>query len=191
MDVLRSLATSGLFELPDVLRNIAQREEMAADFADLLNEIGAGDNTTPEEVEKDPQDEVVEAWDNFLKVPFSQIIPYTEYISGNAKSATHQGVKGLEFPRVMVIIDDEEARGFLFSYDKLFGAKAKTDTDVRNEREGNETSIDRTRRLFYVTCSRAEKSLAVVAYSTDPAAVVATAQAQGWFADHEVELVNS
>ena len=191
MDVLRSIATSGLFELPDVLRNIAKREDMAADLANLLNENDAADTGTSEEVEQDPQDEVVEAWDNFLKVPFSQIIPYTEYISGNAKSATHQGVKGLEFPRVMVIIDDEEARGFLFSYDKLFGAKAKTDTDVRNEREGNETSIDRTRRLFYVTCSRAEKSLAVVAYSTNPAAVVATAQAQGWFASHEVELVSS
>ena len=191
MDVLRSVATSGLFELPDVLRNIAKREDMAADLANLLNENDAADTGTPEEVEQDPQDEVVDAWDNFLKVPFSQIIPYTEYISGNAKSATHQGVKGLEFPRVMVIIDDEEARGFLFSYDKLFGTKAKTDTDVRNEREGNETSIDRTRRLFYVTCSRAEKSLAVVAYSTNPAAVVATAQAQGWFSSHEVELVSS
>lgn len=191
MDVLKSIASSGLFELPDVLRNIAQREDITAGLVDILNEIGGLDGTAGDEAAQDPQDEVVEAWDNFLKVPFSQIVPYTQYISGNAKSATHQGVKGLEFPRVMVIIDDDEARGFLFSYDKLFGAKAKTDADVRNEREGNETSIDRTRRLFYVTCSRAEESLAVVAYSADPSAVVRTAQAQGWFGSDEVELIET
>lgn len=55
----------------------------------------------------------------------------------------------------MVILDDEEALGFLFSYKKLFGAKEPTTTDKQNE--WKETSIDRTRRLFYVTCSRAEK----------------------------------
>ena len=42
---------------------------------------------------------------------------------------THQGVKGLEFPRVFVVIDDEAARGFMFSYEKLFGARAMTSTD--------------------------------------------------------------
>jgi DNA helicase-2/ATP-dependent DNA helicase PcrA len=191
MDVLQSLAASALFELPDVLRNIVQRENMAADLAALLGDLGEDDAANPDEVEEaEPQDTVTQAWDNFLRVPFEQIIPYTEYVSGTAKSATHQGVKGLEFPRVMVIIDDDEARGFLFSYDKLFGAKAKTDTDIKNEREGNETSIDRTRRLFYVTCSRAEKSLAVVAYSADPNAVVMTAQEQGWFGGDEVEIVS-
>jgi DNA helicase II / ATP-dependent DNA helicase PcrA len=48
----------------------------------------------------------------------------------------------------MVIISDEEARSFLFSYEKLFGAKEKSATDLKNESEGTETTIDRTRRLF-------------------------------------------
>lgn len=65
----------------------------------------------------------------------------------------------------MVIMDDAQARGFLFSYEKLFGAKAKTDTDMKNEREGKDTSTSRTARLFYVACTRAQKSLAVVAYT--------------------------
>ena len=187
LDVLQSLAASGLFELPDVLRNIAERENLAG----MLEGLGLGDDSDAKDAEElEAGDVVTNAWDEFLRVPFEQIIPYAEYVSGVAKSATHQGVKGLEFPRVMVIIDDDEARGFLFSYDKLFGAKAKTDTDIRNEREGNETSIDRTRRLFYVTCSRAEESLAVVAYSADPAAVVTTAQTEGWFESDEVELIS-
>lgn len=31
----------------------------------------------------------------------------------------------------MVIMDDAQARGFLFSYEKLFGAKAQSETDVK------------------------------------------------------------
>ena len=50
--------------------------------------------------------------------------------------------------RVLAILDDDEARGFLFSYEKLFGAKETSDTDKKNMKVGKETSIDRTRRLF-------------------------------------------
>jgi DNA helicase-2/ATP-dependent DNA helicase PcrA len=32
-------------------------------------------------------------------------------------------------------VDDNEARGLLFSYDKLFGSKDKTEADLRNESE--------------------------------------------------------
>jgi DNA helicase-2/ATP-dependent DNA helicase PcrA len=97
-------------------------------------------------------------------------------------------VKGLEFERVMVILDDAEARGFMFGYEKLLGAKAASATDIKNAREGKETGVDRMRRLFYVTCSRAEKSLAIVAYSENPVAVKAHVLANGWFADGEIDI---
>jgi DNA helicase II / ATP-dependent DNA helicase PcrA len=85
-----------------------------------------------------------------------------------------------------VIIDDEEARGFSFSYEKLFGAKEKSTTDKKNENEGKETSIDRTRRLFYVTCSRAERSLAIVLYSDKPDAIKKHVLTEGWFDENEI-----
>ena len=124
-----------------------------------------------------------------MLTPFAQIEPYAAYVSGEAQFGTHQGVKGLEFPRVMVIIDDSEARGFLFSYDKLFGTKEKTKTDLEHEREGKETGIDRTRRLFYVTCSRTQESLAIVAYSNDPEKVRTHVLSEGWFENGEVEVL--
>jgi DNA helicase-2/ATP-dependent DNA helicase PcrA len=127
--------------------------------------------------------------DKFLLSPFSQIEPYVSYINQKASFDTHQGVKGKEFPRVMLIIDDSEARGFLFSYEKLFGAKEKTKSDFENENSGNDTSIDRTRRLFYVACSRAEKSLAIVAYSENPKKVLEHVINQKWFEQTEVELI--
>jgi DNA helicase-2/ATP-dependent DNA helicase PcrA len=79
----------------------------------------------------------------------------------------------------------------MFSYEKLFGAKSKTDTDIDNERQGKDTSISRTTRLFYVACTRAEKSLAVVAYTDDVNAVYDTAKSNGWFSEDEMHLVNS
>jgi len=48
----------------------------------------------------------------------------------------------------MVVIEDEEARGFLFSYEKLLAVKEKSTTDIKNEEQRLETTIDRTRRLF-------------------------------------------
>jgi DNA helicase-2/ATP-dependent DNA helicase PcrA len=89
----------------------------------------------------------------------------------------------------MVVISDDEARGFLFSYGKLVGIKDKSKTDLEHEAAGEETSIDRTRRLFYVTCSRAEQSLAIVHYSDNPEGARTALLARGWFDESEIELV--
>jgi len=117
---------------------------------------------------------------------FSEVEKYKNYILGDSKFETHQGVKGLEYPRVMVIISDEEAGGFLFSYDRLLGAKSPTDADIRNENAGNETSIDRTKRLFYVACSRAEKNLAIVVYTSEKDQIRKTVVDNSWFKDSDI-----
>ena len=137
-----------------------------------------------EETEDNKNDELV-AWRNFLETSFDQIERYSQYIQGEAQYDTHQGIKGLEFPRVCVVMDDSEARGFMFSYDKLFGAKE----DSKRRDPGQETSIDRTKRLFYVTCSRAEDSLALVAYTSGPEQVRNHVIREGWFKEEEVELL--
>lgn len=124
-----------------------------------------------------------------LSVPFDELERYSAYVTDNTRFATHQGIKGLEFPRVMVIMDDAESRGSWFSYEKLFGAKAKTDTDLKNEKEGKDTSIMRTTRLFYVSCTRAQKSLAVIAYTENAESVKSTAISNGWFAEDEIYIL--
>lgn len=169
--VLQKVALSGLFTIPEVFCPILKRNPA---------------ETTPIENDDSDKEETIDAWDKALKCSFNQIKAYSEYISDKSRFGTHQGVKGLEFPRVMVILDDEEARGFMFSYDKLFGVKSLSDTDKKNIAEGKETSIDRTRRLFYVTCSRAEKSLAIVAYTKNPDSVKNHTINNGWFSESEV-----
>ena len=173
-DVLKEVYRSRVFLISETLLPIAKR----------LND----NHETPLEEQDDgsEKDSVIDAWDKALECKFSQFEEYVRYISDESRFGTHQGIKGLEFPRVMVILDDDEARGFLFSYEKLFGAKEPTPADNKNLGEGKETSIDRTRRLFYVTCSRAEESLAVVAYTKEPQKVENYTLEQEWFDKDEI-----
>ena len=78
---------------------------------------------------------------------------------------------------------------FLFSYEKLFEVKPPTQNDIDKSGRGEETGIDRTRRLFYVTCTRAEKSLALVAYSKNPRLLRQNVINKGWFTDDEVAIL--
>jgi DNA helicase II / ATP-dependent DNA helicase PcrA len=110
------------------------------------------------------------ALQKLLHAPISELWGYRKYIEEQSPFETHQGVKGAEFTRVLTIIDDEEGRHSQFSYGKLFGITPPSDTDQANLRDGKETTIDRTRRLLYVCCSRAGRDLAVVFFADNPAA---------------------
>ncbi|MGG7035710.1 MAG: UvrD-helicase domain-containing protein [Flavobacterium sp.] len=181
IDILQDISKTGLFPIPESLNIIATRTKSEQIIADKYN---AEEIIEEEEIEN--TDSILNAWDLALNNPFSQIRNYNNYLSEDSKFGTHQGVKGLEYPRVMVILDDEEARGFLFSYDKLFGSKALSTIDIKNIDEGKETGIDRTKRLFYVACSRAKESLVIVAYTDNPIIVKKNALEFGWFTENEI-----
>lgn len=173
-EVLENVRQTQLLLIPESLQGISTSVDVASEEL-IDDDEPAGAETT--------------AWHAALGTPFKQIEAYADYVNGVSPFATHQGVKGLEFPRVLAIIDDADARGFMFSYDKLFGAKEKSAADLKNESQGGETSIDRTRRLFYVICSRAERSLAITAYTSDPQKVVGRVTKEGWFSPDEVEVI--
>lgn len=164
LEVLKSIRDTGLFKVGNRV------DEVLADYSQDENEK-------------------ITALRTALSAPFYELERYALYVSDNTRFATHQGVKGLEFPRVMVILDDAQARGFLFSYEKFFGVKAQSDTDEKNAHDGKDTSITRTARLFYVACTRAKKSLAIVAYTENEELVRDTALANGWFLENEIYIV--
>jgi DNA helicase-2/ATP-dependent DNA helicase PcrA len=126
--VLDIVARTGLFTVPDVLVPF-----VSGNGSESLSQ-GANED-------EDEKDEL-SAWRRALGAPTEELDRYNQYVGGKSKFDTHQGVKGREFPRVMVIINDDEARGFLFSYEKLFGAKERSKTDVENEASGNEHRSD-------------------------------------------------
>ena len=186
--VLEFVAQTGLFAIPDTLAPFVSEIEKADAAHDDAEQGDRVDAT--KDGDADGSNSELSAWSKALEAPLTQIERYDLYVRGQSQFGTHQGVKGLEFPRVLVVINDDEARGFLFAYDKFFGAKEKSKADHENEAAGRETSFDRTRRLFYVTCSRAEKSLAIVYYSPDPALALNAILQYGWFEQGEVELIN-
>lgn len=104
----------------------------------------------------------------FLACPASQLLAYHDYISERSPFWTQQGIKGAEFNRVLVVLDDAESTHFQFSYEKYLGLKPLSETDRQHIGAGEDSTVDRTRRLFYVSCTRALKDLAVVLFTADP-----------------------
>ncbi|WP_242164111.1 UvrD-helicase domain-containing protein [Lysobacter sp. M15] len=163
LEVLRRVSSSKLLEIPDRLAAWSEEGDVHDDNAD--------------EEEDEVTQKRIETIDKLLATSFSEVAPLRQYLAGRARFDTHQGVKGLEFDRVMVIMDDFEAKGFTFKYDDLFGGKTEGKT------------IDATRRLFYVVASRARRSLALVAYTRDPSRVRQFALGNRWFEEGEIIML--
>ena len=144
-------------------------------------------NSKEEEVDKDDKESL--AWVRALQLPLRQFKAYDDYVHERTPYVTHQGVKGLEFPRVLVLIDEEAAKGNMFSYEKLFNVTPLSQTDIKNKEMGKENSIDRTSRLFYVTCTRAKESLAILMYTSNTERAKQTAIHNGWFGKNEIDVL--
>ncbi|WP_101688926.1 UvrD-helicase domain-containing protein [Dysgonomonas massiliensis] len=174
-DILINLHNSKLYNIPNIFLQVLETE------IDIEEEA-----FDEEELEED--DKPLKAWSEAFKATFDEVEKYNQYISGNTQFATHQGVKGLEYDRVIGILDDQGAKGFLFSYEKLFGVQKLTDTDLKNIEENKDSSINRTKRLLYVVCSRAKESLALIAYTKDIEKLRNTAINNDWFSNDEILL---
>ena len=164
-EVLEVIAEHKLLRIPAKLQSfLPTSEESEA-------ELDSGEVEVMLEVEEERDDSEITAWADALETDFFQIRNYKSYIDEHSIFRTHQGVKGNEFERVMVIMDDDEAGGFLFSYEQYFGVKDLSRDSKKKRDAGEETGLDRTRRLFYVTSTRAKYSLAHVIYTSNVAKV--------------------
>ncbi len=177
--VLEILFEHKLLRIPEKLQSFVSgsKESEAQLEADPIGVM-------QEPQEKD--DSEIAAWAEALETDFFQIRNYKNYIDENSIFKTHQGVKGNEFERVMVIMDDDEAGGFLFSYEQFFGAKELSPASKKKQDLGEETGLDRTRRLFYVTSTRAKNSLAHVIYTSDVAKVKESLIARKFARENEI-----
>lgn len=192
-EVLAVVAEHRLFPIPDQLRPcLPDDSPVAQDMADFIAELGPfvdePDRTTPEATPP-TETTITEAWTQALEAPFSQVARYLAYVEDRSAYGTHQGVKGLQFSRVMVIADDAHTRfKGLASYETLFGVKPLGAAAQKKADNGEETTIERTRRLLYVTCTRAEESLALVLYSDAPDTIREFLISKGWMAEDEVVM---
>ncbi|NYJ13880.1 DNA helicase-2/ATP-dependent DNA helicase PcrA [Rhizobium leguminosarum] len=143
----------------------------------------ADDQDDPEDDESEKE---LAAMDAFLSCPAGQLLSYHSYISERSPFWTQQGIKGAEFDRVLVVLDDAESTHFQFSYEKYLGLKELSDNDRKHIEAGEETTVNRTRRLFYVSCTRALKDLAVVLFTANPATAAAHIRRLNLFEDEAI-----
>lgn len=124
----------------------------------------------------------------YLDCPVKEVWGYNTYINEESPFSTQHGIKGDEFMRVVVVLDDDEGRrSTSYSYEKLLGIKALSDRDNANLDTGQETTLDRTRRLLYVCCSRSLKDLAVVLFADNIQAATDAVLATGIFRPQEIK----
>ena len=121
-----------------------------------------------------------------LACSVNELWAYRRYFTEESPFATHHGVKGAQFERVLVVVDDEEAAFHQYSYGKYFGYVPLSENDQARIEAGEETVLDRTRRLFYVCCSRAMTDLAVVLFVPDVPAALAAIAEKGLFPDTSI-----
>lgn len=164
LSFLKKLSEYKLFDLPMNLESLTNY--------DNLDEI---------------EDDILISLFSALSCSINIVEKFNDYINKQTSFYTHQGVKGLEFSNVMVIMSDNEANGFLFKYDKLFGIVDKSDTDKNNENHGLDSSVTRTMRLFYVTCTRAKENLALVIYTDNPLKAKDNILERNWATINEID----
>lgn len=165
----------------DVLVFVQDRELISLD--DRFIRFLANDYSIEDGDDSGSEDAAVNA---FLGCAAAQLWGYRTYIEDQSPFATQQGIKGTEFQRVLVILDDEESDYNLFSYGKYLGITPLSDQDNQNIGEGKDSILDRTRRLFYVCCSRAVQDLAVVLFVPDVHQARAAVAEKGLFADNDI-----
>lgn len=161
----------------EVLEFVRARE--IADLDERFEEYLQGNADIDEE--DDERSSEAKAALGFLACAATELWGYRIYTEDESPFATQQGIKGAEFDRVLVVLDDEESDYNLFSYGKYFGMVALSERDIENIANGLNSVISRTRRLFYVCCSRAMRDLAVVLFVPDVRAAHAALSGKGFF----------
>jgi DNA helicase-2/ATP-dependent DNA helicase PcrA len=108
-------------------------------------------------------------FNRLIGVPCAAYQKLYNYLEGRTAYSTQHKIKGLEFERVLVILDNGNWSDYNFNY--LF------------EGGGTDSVRLRTQKLFYVCCTRAKDFLAVYFRNPSPATI---AQASIWFAPQNV-----
>lgn len=114
-----------------------------------------------------------EQYEKVKDISYDELVNLFEYRDQHSPYSTQHGVKGAEFKNVFVILDNGKWNQYNFDY--LF-----------ENRTDKESIVERTRKIFYVCCSRVKNNLVV--FYPDPNETVLN-QAREWFGQENVAQV--
>jgi len=114
-------------------------------------------------------------------VSYQEIVALSRYLSGHSPFETKHGVKGAEFENVLVVV----GRGWnRYNFNEMLELVGQGSRIPANKQD----TFERNRNLFYVTCSRPKRRLAVLFTQELSAAAMRTVG--NWFGDNYVEALN-
>ena len=114
-------------------------------------------------------------------VAYQEIIALCRYLSGHSPFETKHGVKGAEFENVLVVV----GRGWnRYNFNQMLELAADPHAIPANKQD----AFERNRNLFYVTCSRPKKRLAVL--FTQRLTPPALQTVNDWFGSDTVEALS-
>lgn len=114
-------------------------------------------------------------------VPYQEIVALCRYLSGHSPFETKHGVKGAEFENVLVVGD----RGWnRYNFNEMLELAGQGTHIPPNK----QAAFERNRNLFYVTCSRPKRPLAVL--FTQKLSSAALQTVANWFGGDNLEALN-
>lgn len=167
------------YEINSIADKIALRESIdqlvnvddhsIGEIIDKADELGIvlKDDTLNNYKQKTPY-----IYDRVMEVPYREVQNLYKYLEGMTPFSTQHKTKGAELDNVFVILDNGHWNNY--NFEKLFTA---------NEDELNTTVVKRTRKIFYVCCTRTKENLAVYYHTPKPNVL---AKATEWFGEDNV-----
>ena len=158
--ILKNSDLKILKENIDLLKNHSSKTiEEVINLADKLKLVQKDDSLQSFILDHEEQ------YNKVKDLQYSEVVSLYEYRSEHSPYSTQHGVKGTEYDNVFVVLDNGNWNQYNFTY--LF-----------ENREDKEAIITRTRKIFYVCCSRTKDNLIV--YYHNPNQTVID-KAKEWF----------
>lgn len=121
-----------------------------------------------------------------LACPAQELRPYERYISEGSPYSTQHGVKGAQFDRVLVVLDEEESNYNTYDYERVFADELARAADRAAFKADGDNTWSRTLRLLYVCCTRAKRGLVLAFFVAAPEAMKTNVIASGILPAHAV-----
>ena len=136
------------------------------------------------EFEPEPGEEMprpLKELDDLRAAAYSEIAVLCRYLSGHSPFETKHGVKGAEFENVLVVV----GRGWnRYNFNQMLELAADPLAIPANRQD----AFERNRNLFYVTCSRPKKCLAIL--FTQELSDPALQTVNDWFGADTIEALD-
>jgi len=122
----------------------------------------------------------LDEFERLLAVPYEEIVSLASYHSGHSPFETKHGVKGAEFENVLIVI----GRGWnQYNFNEML--ELAQDSNIPTARRD---AYERNKNLFYVSCSRPKRRLALL--FTQKLSNKALGTLENWFGANTIEALN-